>query len=764
MTKPSQAVSKLNRLTKSTFKTSETTTESIFRSFYGSKTFIEKSAISKSCGFKSKNKTLSDGYPDFYKDIGDFAIVVEAKALKQKDAEKEVLFYLQENKINKDLIGIALSGQSESELRVTYFFKEYGTAEKPRKLNIGDILLPLDAITKAYKKNKYGETVTEDELKLILKNLNSVFHKGNKVRDTDRSLLFAGLMIALTDDNFRATYKNIKAPSRTEKSTVKAAVLEAHNLNKAILESISSQLTNKINNLSKEFSWRDKFSFVKTIDYTLEKYKWILETIEEKILVPFQNEEKQDILGRAYKIFLSRAGKIDSKNIILTPDHIKGLMVKLARLHKDDVVLDTCTGSGGFLMEAMETMIRLAGDDHEKAEQIKEEQLIGFEIDPVLFALACSNMFLHGDGRTNLLYRSSLLSGRNQDGIITGSDNDLLGYIQSLEPTKCIINPPYEKNSSILFVKQALEYLEPNGKLVIIMPKPTLSHNAAGLTKDILKIAKLDYVIKMPTRLFAEQKRTVNTAIFGFTKTPHRNNDDVLFYDLEDDGHVSIQHKGRVDKENRWSSIEHTVLDAIANGREIQDVCEKRKIYLGNVLNCAGVKSKRSGNYQMVAISELFEVKKGSLASEEAKDGDYDFITASEDWKKHDSYNHDCGAIVYAVAASGSLGRSHYVNGKFIASNLCLVLTPKEESAYKVDLRFYNCYFESIRKRIVSDLADGTSKLTISKEDFENYYVDYVPLTEQEKFVKRDLGKIEAMKKALATETKKIESNMQKLF
>lgn len=83
-------------------------------------------------------------------------------------------------------------------------------------------------------------------------------------------------------------------------------------------------------------------------------------------------------------------------------------MVKLARLNKKDVVLDTCMGSGGFLMESMETMIKLS-DSPAEIDHIKEHQLIGFEIDSVLFALACSNMFLHGDGRTNLIYRSSLL-------------------------------------------------------------------------------------------------------------------------------------------------------------------------------------------------------------------------------------------------------------------------------------------------------------------------------------------------------------------
>lgn len=62
---------------------------------------------------------------------------------------------------------------------------------------------------------------------------------------------------------------------------------------------------------------------------------------------------------------------------------------------KLDTATDTCTGTGGFLMKAMETMLMLAKGNEEKETHIREEQLIGFEIDPVLFALACSNMFLH---------------------------------------------------------------------------------------------------------------------------------------------------------------------------------------------------------------------------------------------------------------------------------------------------------------------------------------------------------------------------------
>jgi len=276
------------------------------------------------------------------------------------------------------------------------------------------------------------------------------------------------------------------------------------------------------------------------------------------------------------------------------------------------------------------------------------------------------------------LYRSSLLNNQ-KESIANSSDNDLIEYIRSLRPTKCIINPPYESNNAFKFTKQAIEYLEPNGRLIIIMPSNTLTKNqgnkSAG-TEKLLEMATLDFVIKMPFNLFTEQGRNANTSIFGFTKSPHIQNKSVMFYTLENDGFVSIQHKGRIDKNNRWDAIENQIIDSLVNSKEIKGICEKKKIYKGNKLNVAGILND-SKNYSMVRITDLFNIDRGSLQSESNIEGDYDFITASEEWKTHESYDHDCEAIIYAVDASGSLGRSHYVNGKFIASNLCLILTPQ---------------------------------------------------------------------------------------
>jgi hypothetical protein len=137
-------------------------------------------------------------------------------------------------------------------------------------------------LERKFNKHKYGETISDEDLIRTLNDLNNRFHDGNRIRDTDRSLFFSGLMIALTNDNFRSTYKAIVAPSKASLATTKSTVLEAYHLNNAIVDAISAQLESKINNLSKEYNWKDKFSFIKNIDFSLLEYKEIIELLRLK--------------------------------------------------------------------------------------------------------------------------------------------------------------------------------------------------------------------------------------------------------------------------------------------------------------------------------------------------------------------------------------------------------------------------------------------------------------------------------------------------
>ena len=744
---------------------SETKTENLFRTFYGVSEFDEKSAIDPHYGFKSKKGTDYNGYPDFFKELDEFVIVVEAKAQDHRSAMSEVQHYMHVNEIRKDIVGIAVSGQIKDRLKVDYFLKE-SDDDECRVFIADSSLLSIENIRREYWKTKYGESISQEELTTILKSLNTEFHNQNKVRDADRSLFFSGMMIALKDDNFRSVYRGIQAPSQNEARAASARLLEAHNLNKAIVDAVDDQLRHGINNLSKEYSWRDKFSFIKNIDYPLKQYKDIICRIEEKIFKPFINNEKHDILGKAYKIFLSRAGRVDNKNIILTPDHIRELMIALAELTVDDVVIDTCTGTGGFLMSAMNDMVVKARGNEAVIREIKEKRLIGFEVDPVLFSLACTNMFLHGDGRTNMMYRSSLIND-GSESIVEG-DRDLLAVIRELKPTKCIINPPYEKNNAIKFAMQAIDYLEPNGKLVIIMPTPTLTQNQRGMTDTLLKKARLEFVIKMPGKLFSEQRRTVNTSVFGFTKTAHQPVNKTLYYNLEDDGFESIQHKGRVDKKDGWKELKESILDTVINKTEVHGVSEKRRILRRNEINCSGFRIRKPGLGVELRIGDLFNIEKGSLASDDGVDGPYDFITGAENWKTHKYFTHNVEALVYVTHAGGSLGRCHYVDGKFVASNLTLILTPKQESKYSVNLLFYNYLLNDRRRQIIADLAAGTSKQVIGQTDFENSFIEYLDIDKQNKFSNQFISdyyrRKKEFEKTLNKAKKKMNQNFCKLF
>ena len=132
--------------------------------------------------------------------------------------------------------------------------------------------------------------------------------------------------------------------------------------------------------------------------------------------------------------------------------------------------------------------------------------------------------------------------------------------------------------------------------------------------------------------------------------------------------------------------------------------------------------------WKKIKIGDIFSIEKGSLQSSKCTPGEYDFITAATDWKTHNSFDHECEAIVYAVAASGSLGRVHYVNGKFIASDLCFILTEKDKKQYPINFLFYQIVFEMLRDEIVSKTKTGTSKESINRGNFSNYEIPYFPI------------------------------------
>ncbi len=89
-------------------------------------------------------------------------------------------------------------------------------------------------------------------------------------------------------------------------------------------------------------------------------------------------------------------------------------MVKLAELDISDMVLDPACGTGRFLIWAMNDMIRKVDNStqHNKDQlknNIRLKQLFGVDIDNRIAKIAKMNMWIHGDGKTNIIRNNGLI-------------------------------------------------------------------------------------------------------------------------------------------------------------------------------------------------------------------------------------------------------------------------------------------------------------------------------------------------------------------
>lgn len=217
-----------------------------------------------------------------------------------------------------------------------------------------------------------------------------------------------------------------------------------------------------------------------------------------------------------------------ANDVVLTPRYITSLMAKMARTNKDSFVWDKAMGSAGFLVSAMDIMIKDAKSKitdetelQEKIKHIKEQQLLGIEILGNIYILAVLNMILMGDGSSNIL---------NGD-----SHNYLLD--NTFPANVFLLNPPYSApGKGFNFVEEALSQMTTGYACILIQDS---AGNGQGLpyTKRILEHNTLEVSIKMPSGLFGS-KASVNVCIFVFkVNRPHEEDDVVTFIDFSEDGY-----------------------------------------------------------------------------------------------------------------------------------------------------------------------------------------------------------------------------------
>lgn len=479
----------------------------------------------------SFNKLGFTGVPDkpdgwyFPNNTSDVAIILETKNsdidINRQDCKEELFknIDIASTKYDK-VIGILYNGEK------VLVYKDKQLAD------LKDQLFTKEYYLKLYTK----DTIDKHAIFSLTERINNNLHKKFGVNNLYHRMIFTSC--ALVAQRYKknclkkgSSYKEMHAAILT---TIENAYEEDKKYNLK-LELISQQFSLIQCNFTENQSAIDEF--IECID-----------GISANINSDYWNGE--DVMAIFFNEFTRYKGKSEQGQVF-TPDHITSLIYRITQTSHRDNVLDACCGSGAFLVKAMSYMISEVGgiNNEDAVTKIKKKQLFGVEFSKELYALACANMLIHKDGKTNLT------QGDSRDATIGK-------WIKSKKITKVLMNPPYENAYGCLeIVKNVLDNVEEDAICAFIMPDNKLATFMGEWIRKIMKHHTIQKIIKLPD-VFSGMA-SVDTSIFIFKAHEPQNDKQIFACWIEDDGLESVKNKGRLDVKGKWQDIENKWVEII---------------------------------------------------------------------------------------------------------------------------------------------------------------------------------------------------------
>ena len=526
----------------------------------------------------SKRGTGNVGYPEYVGVVGEFLLVIEDKAdMSRHEKRGEAGELLQDT---DSIVGYALNGAlfyarhlaahtpwrralafgvsgNERRHRITPLYVE---GADYRVLPDVESFISFNAenIEEYYIREVLGEdTDAERETAEILRDaaaLHEDLRNYGNLKDTDKPLVVSGILLALNEQTFRnfAISDLNGDPIKTDGQKIFEAI-------EAGLRRANVSPDVKRDKLLAQFAIIRDTQKLNEPDASLGKtpLRYFTEFLNEKIFRSIKYASSaEDYVGRFYGEFMSYSGGDgQTLGIILTPKHITELFCDLVDLRPEDVVLDPCCGTAGFLIAAMHRMtaqvIRDKGlttrqqvEADPDVRKIRRDQLYGLELQPYMFTIATTNMILRGDGKSNLVNEDFL----RQDA----------GRLQLRGATVGMMNPPYSQGSSknpdlyeLNFVAHLLDSLTPGARCAVILPQSSMTgktRTEQSVREDIYRHHTLEGVITLNPDTFYNVGVIPCVAVFTAGQ-PHPADKACRFINFEDDGYRVAPHVGLIETE-----------------------------------------------------------------------------------------------------------------------------------------------------------------------------------------------------------------------
>jgi len=536
------------------------------------------SAKAKRCLAKaSKNLTGKGGSPEFIISIPalpDDIIVVECKAdakfHKSSDGQNPAsyavdgaLHYSAFLSQEYNVISIAVSGSVLGKLKISTFYQKMGNSEVVEE---GSNLLDVFSYISRFKGDEQAQSIESAEITKTAIDLNKELNDYSIV-EYERCTLVSAILLALQDGAFKTSYKERATSKNLEPTPERLAafivssignVLKDAEIDADRIESMTGEYEKiKNHSIAKSAQIKKKKASEQLDNYVLRD---ITQRLEKSVLPLITLGDKgYDVLGRFYREFIRYAGTDKKTGLVLTPQHVTEFFCDLVGLNVNDVVFDSCCGSGGFLISAMKHMLQLAASDQKKRKAIKENQLIGIERRTDMFTFACSNMMMSGDGKSHIYQGDSFAQ-------------DIVDLVRSLKPTVGFLNPPYDvgEDGQLEFIENALNCLEAGGRCAAIVQMSCVTSSSSkteAVRERLLSSHTLKGVFSMPDDLFHPVGVITCIMVFDAHK-PHPSGFKTFFGYFKDDGFRKTKHMGRVN-DGRWDKIKALWLDAYLNREKV---------------------------------------------------------------------------------------------------------------------------------------------------------------------------------------------------
>jgi type I restriction enzyme M protein len=251
------------------------------------------------------------------------------------------------------------------------------------------------------------------------------------------------------------------------------------------------------------------------------------------------DEVSHDLLGQGYEYLLKKFADESGKKAgeFFTPRQIVRLLIRILGPQAGKSVYDPASGSGGMLVETINTVRDHGGDT-------RTLRLYGQEVNLTTSAIARMNLFLHDIEDFRIVRGDTLRSPglRQGDGHISTFDVVVANPPFSLQnwgaetwaaDTRSFCGVPPAKNGDFAWVQHMIASMDKKtGRVGVVMPHGVLFRGGAEarIRQCLIEQDQLEAVIGLPGNLFYSTSIPACLLIFRSVKAKERRKH-VLFVD-----------------------------------------------------------------------------------------------------------------------------------------------------------------------------------------------------------------------------------------